>query len=122
MTRGSARGAARLLSLELRHNAMPWLLPLVAVLFWVTTYRKAMAQPPLWSLRATTLQTGSLLTFVGPVTGAAAWMASRDGRRRTRSWSRSPPGPGGPGCSPPGPRPPAGRWRATWPAWPSCTG
>jgi hypothetical protein len=83
VTRGSARGAARLLSLELRHNAMAWLLPLVAVLFWVTTYRKAMAQPPLWSLRATTLQTGSLLTFVGPVTGAAAWMASRDGRRHT---------------------------------------
>ena len=83
VTRGSARSAARLLSLELRHNAMPLLLPLVAVLFWVTTYRKAMAQPPLWSLRATTLQTGALLTFVGPVTGAAAWMASRDGRRRT---------------------------------------
>ncbi len=83
VTRGSARSAVRLLSLELRHNAMPLLLPLVAVLFWVTTYRKAMAQPPLWSLRATTLQTGALLTFVGPVTGAAAWMASRDGRRRT---------------------------------------
>ena len=26
--------AARLLRLELRHNVMPWLLPLIAALFW----------------------------------------------------------------------------------------
>src|SRR6202044_2286532 len=39
-------GPARLLRLELRRNIMPWLLPLLAVLFWFVTYRPAMAHPP----------------------------------------------------------------------------
>ena len=33
------RHAARLLRLELRRNAMPWMLPLIAVLFWFDSYR-----------------------------------------------------------------------------------
>ena len=73
--------AARLLRLELRHNAMLWLLPVVIALFWLTTYRKTMAQPPLWSPRASTLQTGVVAVFTAPVAGAAAWMGSRDARR-----------------------------------------
>ena len=44
--------AARLLRLELRHNAMLWLLPVVIALFWLTTYRKTLALPPLWNPRA----------------------------------------------------------------------
>jgi hypothetical protein len=80
---GPGRAAARLLGLELRHSPMPWLLPVAAVLFWLLAYRKAMAEPPLWNLRAAALQSGALVAFVCPVTGAAAWAASRDGRRRT---------------------------------------
>jgi hypothetical protein len=72
----------RLLRLELRHNAMAWLLPVVIGLFWVTTYRKDMAAPPLWNLRAAGLQLGAVLDFAVPVTGAAAWMGSREARRR----------------------------------------
>ena len=75
------RAAARLLCLELRHNAMLWMLPVVAGLFWFTTYRKVMAMPPMWNLRATSMQSGALLAFVCPVAGAAAWMGSRDARR-----------------------------------------
>ncbi len=75
--------AARLLRLELRHNAMLWVLPLAAVLFWLTTYRKTMAMPPLWNLRAANLQSGALVAFVLPVVGGAAWMGSREGRRHT---------------------------------------
>jgi hypothetical protein len=56
-------------------------LPLAIALFWLTTYRKAMALPPLWNLRATSLQSGAVLDFVAPVTGAAAWMGSREARR-----------------------------------------
>ena len=41
--RGHLRAVARLLRLELRHNAMPWMLPVAVGLFWFTTYRKAMA-------------------------------------------------------------------------------
>jgi hypothetical protein len=41
-----------------------------------------MAQPPLWYLRVPGLQGGAVLAFAIPVTGAAAWSASREARRR----------------------------------------
>jgi hypothetical protein len=72
----------RLLRLELRHNAMAWPLPVAIGLFWLITYRKTMAMPPLWNLRASGLQSGAVLDFAIPVTGAAAWMGSREARRR----------------------------------------
>jgi len=80
---GRGPTAGRLLRLELRNNAMLWMLPVAAALFWFTTYRKAMAMPPLWNLRAPSMQTGALLAFVFPVAGAAAWTGSREGRRHT---------------------------------------
>ncbi len=75
------RRSGRLLRLELRHNAMLWLLPVAAALFWFNGYRQIMALPPMWNLRAMTLQNRLLLDFAVPVTGAAAWMGSREGRR-----------------------------------------
>lgn len=81
--RGPLRAAARLLRLELRHNAMLWMLPVAAGLFWFTTYRKAMTLPPLWNLRAASMYAGTLLAFACPVAGTAAWAGSRDRRRRT---------------------------------------
>jgi hypothetical protein len=74
----------RLLRLELRHNAMAWLLPVAVVLFWLTVYRKDMAMPPLWNLRAAGLQPNAVLAFAIPVTGAAAWTGSREARRGLR--------------------------------------
>jgi hypothetical protein len=74
-------GAGRLLRLELRRNAMLWLLPVAAVLFWYNGYRNIMALPPMWNLRAMALQNRLLLDLIIPVTGAAAWMGSREGRR-----------------------------------------
>jgi hypothetical protein len=73
---------ARLLRIELRHNAMAWMLPVVAALFWLTTYRKTMATAPMWNLRAAGVQSGSVIDFAAPLTGAAAWMGSRESRRR----------------------------------------
>jgi hypothetical protein len=70
----------RLLRLELRRNAMPWVLPVAAALFWFITYRKIMALPPLWNVRAMTMQSSALGVFVMPTVGAAAWMGSREGR------------------------------------------
>jgi hypothetical protein len=81
--RHPALATARLLRLELRHNAMLWMLPVVFALFWLTTYRKTMAMPPLWNMRAVSLQSGAILDFITPVVGAAAWMESREARRRT---------------------------------------
>jgi hypothetical protein len=82
VTRLPGRTALRLIVLELRHNAVPWILPFVIVLFWLTAYRKTMALPPLWNVRAASLQTSTVADFVAPVTGAAAWMGSREARRR----------------------------------------
>ena len=75
--------AARLLRLELRHNAMLWMMPVAVALFWVTAGRKTMATSPLWSLRAVSMQPSAVLAFASPVAGAAAWMGSRESRRRT---------------------------------------
>jgi hypothetical protein len=74
--------ATRLLRLELRHNAMAGLLPVVIALFWLTAYRRTMAMPPLWNVRAAGVQMYSVIDFVAPLTGAAAWMGSRESRRR----------------------------------------
>jgi hypothetical protein len=73
--------AARLLRIELRRTAMGWMLPLLAALFWFSTYRPSMAVPPWWNLRGTMLQQQALLGFAPLVAGAAAWMGSREGRR-----------------------------------------
>ncbi len=78
--RGLAAG--RLLRLELRRNAMLWMVPVAVVLFWYHGYRSSMQLPALWNIRAMTLQHGVLLDFVPPVTGAAAWMGWRDTRRK----------------------------------------
>ena len=48
----SMLGSARLLRLELRHNAMLWLLPVALALFWYNGYREIMALPPMWNVRA----------------------------------------------------------------------
>ena len=75
--------AARLLRLELRHSAIPWMAPILGALFYFTTYRNAVALPALWDLRATTALGHSVAAFAPFVAGAAAWMGSRDGRRAT---------------------------------------
>ena len=56
VTNRTGLAAARLLRLELRHNAMLWMMPVAVALFWVAAGRKIMATPPLWSLRAAGLQ------------------------------------------------------------------
>jgi hypothetical protein len=81
-TRRSGRAVGRLLWLELRHNAMPWVLPVAIALFWFTSFRKTLAMPPVWTLRAAGLQVGVVSSFIVPVVGAAAWMGSREARRR----------------------------------------
>jgi hypothetical protein len=74
-------GPARLLRLELRRSIMPWLLPLLAVLFWFATYRPAMANPPFWNIRAGMIQSRTMLAYAPLLAGAAAWAGSRERRR-----------------------------------------
>jgi hypothetical protein len=75
--------AARLLRIELRRNAMPWILPLIAALFWFDSYRPSTGTAQLYGLRAFwNMGQGHTIIDFGPfVAGVAAWMGSRDGRR-----------------------------------------
>jgi hypothetical protein len=75
--------AARLLRIELRRSAMPWILPLIAALFWFDSYRPSTAQAPFFILRTFwSMGQGHTIIDFGPfVAGVAAWMGSRDGRR-----------------------------------------
>jgi hypothetical protein len=75
--------AARLLRVELRRNTMPWILPLIAALFWFDSYRPSTGAAPLYALRTYwNLGQGHTIIDFGPfVAGVAAWMGSRDGRR-----------------------------------------
>ena len=75
--------AARLLRIELRRNAMPWILPLIAALFWFDSYRPSTTQSAFWVLRTFwNMGQGHTIIDFGPfAAGVAAWMGSRDGRR-----------------------------------------
>ena len=48
--------SVRLLRLEMRRNVMIWLLPIIAALFWFITYRPALSHPPMWNVRAMSMQ------------------------------------------------------------------
>ena len=80
--RFSPAAAGRLLRLELRRNAMIWVMPLLALLFWFDTYRRSTALPPLWTVRSMAMQWRAMFEFMPFAAGVAAWMGSRDGRRR----------------------------------------
>jgi hypothetical protein len=77
------RSGLRMLWIELRRNAMPWILPLVAALFWFDSYRPSTGASPLYGFRTFwNMGEGHTIVDVGPLTaGVAAWMGSRNGRR-----------------------------------------
>jgi hypothetical protein len=80
--RFSPAAAGRLLRLELRRNAMIWVLPLLALLFWLDTYQRSTLVPPLWTVRSMAMQWRAMFEFLPFAAGVAAWMGSREGRRR----------------------------------------
>jgi hypothetical protein len=73
----------RLLWLELRHNPMLWMTPLLVALFFFDPYRTAMGYAPIWDLRASVILNKMLPDFVAFTAGVAAWAGTRDSRRRT---------------------------------------
>jgi len=83
VTRALPLGAWRLLRVELRRNAMPWMLPLVAALFWFDSYRPSTQTEPLYVVRTFwNMGQGHTIVDFAPFGAAvAAWMGSRDGRR-----------------------------------------
>jgi len=76
-------GAVRALRLELKRNAVPYLLPLLAGVFFFDTLRTAGGYPPVWTLRASVIGNHMLFEFGAFAGGLAAWAGSREGRRKT---------------------------------------
>lgn len=71
----------RLLRIEARHSATPWMLPLLAVLLGITPLARNLTPVALWLDRSVDVAGG--VQLVGPfAAGTAAWMASRAGRHR----------------------------------------
>ena len=80
--RATLTTGARLMRIELRRNAMIWMMPVAVALFWLLTYRRSMALAPLWNVRAMSMQSTTIAVFIPTVTGAAAWTGAREARRR----------------------------------------
>jgi hypothetical protein len=78
-----ARRPARVLRLEIKHSPVPWVLPLVAVLFFFNTYRTAAGFPAIWTVRASAVPDHMLFDFGAFACGLSAWAGSREGRRKT---------------------------------------
>ena len=76
-------GAVRVLRLELKRTAVPYLLPLLAAVFFFNTVRTADGFPPVWTLRASVIGDHMLFEFSAFAGGLAAWAGSREGRRKT---------------------------------------
>jgi hypothetical protein len=95
MTRAASLAlTGRLMRLEARRNAMLLMLPPVIALFLFDTYRTAVGLPPFWALRSMTVELDGVRDFAAPMAAAAAWMGTRDRRRRvtelmaTTAWPR----------------------------------
>jgi hypothetical protein len=74
---------ARALRLEIKHSAVVWVLPVLAALFYVNAYRTAAGYPPTWTVRASVITGANLIFFSVIAAGIAAWVATREGRRKT---------------------------------------
>ena len=73
----------RALRLEIKHSTAVWVLPVLAVLFYVNAYRTAAGYPPTWTVRASVITGSNLVFFSVIAAGIAAWVATREGRRKT---------------------------------------
>ena len=74
---------ARAFRLELKRNVVPYVLPLLAAVFYFDTIRTASGFPPVWTLRASVIGDHMLWAFGAFAGGLAAWVGSREGRRKT---------------------------------------
>jgi hypothetical protein len=75
--------AGRLLWIEVKRNPVPWVLPLLALLVYLDTYRTVSGYPPIWTVRALAVPDRLLVDFAAFAGGFSAWAGSREGRRKT---------------------------------------
>jgi hypothetical protein len=74
---------ARTLWLEFKRNAVPYVLPLLAAVFYFDSVRTADGFPPVWAQRASVIGDHMVFLFSAFAAGLAAWTGSREGRRKT---------------------------------------
>jgi hypothetical protein len=83
LSRPARLRTARAMRLEIKHSPVVWALPVLAVIFYLDTYRTATGLPPTWANHASVI-TGHMLTYICVFgAGLAAWAGTREGRRRT---------------------------------------
>ena len=75
--------AGRALWLEFKRNAVPYVLPLLAAVFYFNAIRTADGYPPVWAVRASVIDNDMVFEFGAFAAGLAAWAGSREGRRKT---------------------------------------
>ena len=59
----------RALRLEIKHSAVVWVLPVLAVLFFLNAYRKAASYPPTWTVQSSVITGPNLVFFSVADTG-----------------------------------------------------
>jgi hypothetical protein len=74
---------ARVLRIEIRRSVVLWAVPLLLALFYFDSFRTAAGLPPIWTVRSSVITTNMIEDFGPFAAGLAAWVASREGRRRT---------------------------------------
>jgi hypothetical protein len=74
---------ARVLRIEIRRSVVLGAVPLLLALFYFDTFRTAAGLPPIWTVRSSVITTNMIEDFGPFAAGLAAWVASREGRRKT---------------------------------------
>ncbi len=72
---------ARLMRLELRRSPWPWMIPLLAALFFLDPYPTAMGYAAVWGMRASVIGNHLVPDLVPFAAGVSAWAGSREVRR-----------------------------------------
>ena len=71
------------LRIEIRRSVVLWAVPLLLGLFYFDSFRTAAGFPPVWTVRSSVITSHMIADFGPFAAGLAAWVASREGRRKT---------------------------------------
>jgi ABC-type transport system involved in multi-copper enzyme maturation permease subunit len=73
---------APVLRIEIRRSAVLWAVPVLLALFYFDSFRTAAGFPPVWTVRSSVITSNMVVDFGPFAAGLAAWVASREGRRK----------------------------------------
>jgi hypothetical protein len=79
----SRSSPAPVLRIEIRRSVVLWAVPLLLALFYFDSFRTAAGFPSVWTVRSSVITSHMIADFGPFAAGLAAWVASREGRRKT---------------------------------------